>query len=561
MDARSENLLDEILSAIADHHSAEHARLTAPHHPSRRDLSLFGLPVDEDVLAAVQGCDSVEKVSPGKEGRLSIRLDEAALTGLGERLESGDAGAMETADLNPGKRVAVDFCDPNATKALHIGHLRNLSLGNAVASILRASGADVLTQSQVGDVGRSIGEAMAGYLEFAEGQSPESRGQKSDHFVGDCYSRYVQDVVATEDESAALRASDPALSREEVKRDDLASRLIARWHEDDPEARELWLTVRDWAIAGQEETFARLGIGFDCLLFESEFLDEIDRVGDELVARGIADEAPSGAVLYATGDSNYPHLVLRRPDGHSTQHLRYIALWDATREQLSPGESIEVMGDEWLPLAEYGERILDRLDRGLALHPTACMLHGMVTAGDAVVKSSLTAPLLIDELLDQAIEDPAVAVAAAGSRERSERLAAIAVLGCCLGDPPSKRLPLSREALFDPVRNAGWALAAAALTAWDPGFDGEPNPDATDRDYRFVIAQSQVHRQLTRRSGEELNPVHLARFHSHLSRWFLQADPSPRLARAMRTVSSVGLRSLGLPSVVEPSRPLERAAA
>jgi hypothetical protein len=549
-EGRVENVLDAVLAVLGQHGLGDRVRLSVPHHPGRRELSLFGLPRRppgraESALQDIEGLEAIGRVSVGKREKVGIRLSDGCVTDLGEMLEAGADDAVMTADLGSDIQVAVDFCDPNATKALHVGHMRNIALGNAVAAIFRACGASVLTQSQVGDVGRSMGEAMAGYVQYGEGESPWDRNEKSDHFVGFCYSRYVQTAADPGVPTGAM-ASDPALSREDMERDDLATDLIARWHQADPETVALWRTVRGWAIEGQEETLARLRVPMDRLLCESDFLSEIEAVGDRLVDTDIAETAPNGAVLFSTGDPSYPHLVLRRPDGHSTQHLRYIALWNATRSILNPRDSIEVMGDEWFPLAKYGDTILARLAQGDAVHPTSCLLHGMVTVDDQVVKSSVTKPWLIDDMLDEIVTHPEITQASAGDPQLAERLAATTALGLFIGDPPAKRQSISREALFDPAANPGWAMAAAALTAWDRRYDGPPDPSALDRDYRFLIAQSQVHRQLARRACEELNPIHLARFHIHLSQWFLRTECTPRLARAMRTVSSAGITSLGL---------------
>jgi len=543
------NVLDEIHAALEANGLGDQTRLTVPHHPSRRDLKVFGVPADAEVgLRAIRELASVGRVSSWNQGRVGIRLTDQYIDEVGERLEAGDEEVITARDLRADEKIAVDFCDPNATKALHVGHLRNLALGNALAAAFRAAGAKVSTQSQVGDIGRSMGEAMAGFAKFGETRRRECPEEKGDHLVGHCYSRYVREVGDRGGDKSML-ASDPALAREHMQRDDLANDLMESWQRSEPEALALWRKVRGLAMGGQEQTLQRLGISFDSLLFESDYIDAIEAVGDDLVACGIATRAPSGAVLYESGDEGYPYLVLRRPDGHSTQHLRYVALWHATRSGLSPGTSIEVMGDEWQPLAVYGERLLRSLDKGV-VHPSACLLHGMVTLEGQVVKSS-AAPWLIDEMLDRASAHPMLAKVAEVRPDWAERLNAAVALGICIGRPPGKRLEISERDLFDPARNPGWAMALVALKAWDPRYDGEPDPAATDRDYRFLVAQSQVHRQLVRRVCAEHNPLHLIHLHAHLSRWFLGTESSSRLSRAMRTISAVGLASLGLPALGE----------
>ncbi|MET0557756.1 MAG: arginine--tRNA ligase [Solirubrobacterales bacterium] len=467
---------------------------------------------------------------------------------IGELLESGTKEVMGTADLYAGRKFAVTFCDPNANKALHVGHLRNLALGQAITSILRASGAKVTTNSQVGDVGRSMAEAVAGYIEFASDEDPLLRGVKGDHFVGSCYSRYVQ-TASRSDAAISETISDPALSREDLERDDFATEVMMRWSAGDQKTVELWRRLRDWALDGQAETLARLGVSIDNHLLESKYLAEIQSCGDRLVEMGVVDVAATGVTFYATGDDSYPHLVIRRSDGHSTQHLRYMAIWDATRSMMTPGESLQVMGDEWLPLAKYGDLLLAMLAGDEPSHPGAHLLHGMVTVDDRVVKSSVETAWLIDELLDEMAAHPEIETAADGDARLADHLAAAVVMGFFCAYPPAKRMQVSRPALLDPTANVGWAVASASLKAWDEQYDGLPDPAPTDRDYRFLVAQSQVHRQLSRKVCQDLNPVHLARFHMHLAQWFLSVECTPRLARAMRTISSAGLASLGLPAL------------
>ena len=551
-ESRVENVLDAVGAVLERHELVDDARVSVPHHPGRRDLSLFGLSQAPPELAAsalreIAALDAIGNVSAEKRGRVGIRLSDLCVGELGEMLESGNDAPVWTGNLASGKQVVADFCDPNATKALHVGHLRNIALGNSIAAILRACGATVITQSQVGDVGRSVGEAMAGYEQYGGGESPFERRQKSDHFVGSCYSSYVR-AAADAGVSAEGLASDPALSREDEECDDLATRLIERWHRGDPEAVALWRKIRDWAVEGHEETLARLHVILDRLFFESDFLADIEAVGDRLVETGVAEVTASGAVLFPTGDPSYPQLVLRRPDGHSTQYLRYIGLWDATRSMLSPGDSIQVMGDEWLSLAQSNDMLLGRLAGGGDIHPSNCLVHGMVAVDDQVVKSSLAAPWLADELLDEIAAHPEIDRVSAGDAGLAERLSATTALGMFIADPPGKSLSISREGFFDLAANPCWAMISATLRAWDDQYDGMPDPSASDRDYRFLIAQSQVHRQLVRRSVEELNPVHVARFHGHLCQWFLRTPCTPRLARAMRTVTSSGISSLGLPA-------------
>jgi arginyl-tRNA synthetase len=536
------------------------ARVTAPHGPARRDLNLFGIagPAARPVLGEIADLDQIGQVSGGTSARIGLRLADSFVVEIGEALERGAPGALGSTDIASDKRLVVDYCDPNATKALHVGHLRNISLGNAIANLGRACGSAVTTQSQVGDIGRSIGEAMAGYMLYGDDQDPATQGEKGDRFVGRYYTEFVRSI-AESDPLPQGRASDVALAREDMDREDLASELVDRLRDREPVAVSLWQKIRGWAIEGQEQTLTRLGANPERFLFESDFLQEIESTARRLVDAGVAEEAPNGAILHRTGEPNYPILVLRRPDGHSTQHLRYVALWTATQDLLDGHRSLEVMGDEWHPLAVFGERMMASLSSAAGVHPTECILHGMVATGGDVVKSSAREPLLIDDLLDDLRRDPRVLEAAAGDPATAERLAVTACLGFFLSAETVERVSITPDLLPREDANAGWAMARAALLAWNDEYDGEPDPAPEERSYRFVTAQSQIHRQLVRLAFEEVRPAALMRFHSHLSRWFLDAPTTPRLARAMRTITSAGAAALGLPILARTDRELQPA--
>ncbi len=100
----------------------------------------------------------------------------------------------------------MQFWDANATKALHVGHLRNLALGNALAAALTQAGARVERRSLISDAGRSMGEAMAGVIQSGRHtQSWPDGAQKSDHFVGLCYADYVAAAAQLADAAAERR--------------------------------------------------------------------------------------------------------------------------------------------------------------------------------------------------------------------------------------------------------------------------------------------------------------------------------------------------------------------
>lgn len=298
---------------------------------------------------------------------VELRLDDGWIETTGAALEAGAGAEATLSDLAHGQRFSVQFWDANATKALHVGHLRNLAIGNALAAALAQAGARVERRSLISDAGRSMGEAMAGVLHSGRhARSWPSGEEKSDHFVGVCYADYVA-AGRTLGSEEALEHPEDSLTRELTLRDDDADRLLARVLGGEREALELWYKTRAWVISGQRKTLARLGIAFDRVFFESDFLAE----AAELTATGLRDgrlrRREDGVVYYATGLRDFAEFPLVRADGLPTQHMRALAYW-MTAPELGHMTSMQVCGTEWVSHVTCRRKLMAELMAAGGLH-------------------------------------------------------------------------------------------------------------------------------------------------------------------------------------------------
>jgi arginyl-tRNA synthetase len=542
----STNLLDQLDERLRVLGAQTAVAAVVPFRPAPIDVRLERR--DPAWLDAAAGRRALAALAAGGEP-LGLRFADEQLAQLGELLEREQPDPLATRAVAPGARWVVNFGDPNTTKALHIGHLRNIAIGNAVASAAAALGSDVVRQSRVGDFGRSMGEAMAGYLVYGEECVPARDGVKGDRLIGECYLRYVRSLP----ERAAATADpahdgDAALSRERVVHEDMAEELLERWRAREPAALQLFDDVRNWVVNGHAATYARLGVRVDRTLFESEHLADAEALVREGIASGAIERGAGAATLYATGEEAYPQLLLHRRDGFPTQHLRYVATYDATRPLLAGARSVAVFGSEWRGLIRACEALLARLRPGEEIHPTDNLMHEMVLGdGGAAVKSSRGGALLVDDLLERvATAGPVVGLARRHGRIDAERLARIVLLGFFIGRPLQERITVTLNKLLDTRCNVGWSLAQAWARACDPRHDGASDPEPGDDGYRFVLVQSQRHRRLLARCVAELDLLPFVRFHYHLTRWFAGVQPTPRTARALRGVLGAGLAALGL---------------
>ena len=487
-------------------------------------------------------------------GPARLRLSEHWIESVGVALEAGGSAEAPLADLVNGERFSMQFWDPNATKALHAGHLRNLALGNAIAAALTQAGGQVERRSLISDMGRSMGEAMAGVMSSGRHAQGFSDGdEKSDHFVGVCYANYVSNSIPAHQFTAGeLEEPEDSLSRELRLQDDAANELIIRTLHGEQDALDLWYKTRAWVISGHRKTLARLGIAFDRVLFESDFLPETAELAEGGLRDGILKRREDGVVIYATGLEELEELSLVRADGLPTQHMRSLA-YCMTAPELDHVRSLQVTGTEWVShLASVRKLAAELRPDSNSFHPSQTVFHGMVASQKRALASSEGA-LLIDDLLewlDAQIDGDPQRREVRRAHPTPERVAAQVALGFFLHHTPTADVEFNPETLLGSEDSLGWDIARARAHhsrvgghAASGGVGGRP---VNDPDYRFAVVQSELYRRYLRLAVERLDVWPLAHYLKRLIRWYLQSERSEHTARVMQTLLDRSERGLGL---------------
>jgi hypothetical protein len=475
-----------------------------------------------------------------------LRLADSWIESTGAALEAGGSAESPLGDLADGRSFSMQFWDANATKALHIGHLRNLAIGNALAAALAQAGAQVERRSRISDMGRAMGEAMAGVQQSGRDAGAWSDDdEKSDHFVGACYAEYVaagSRLVATDHEQA-----EDSLSREEHVHNDTADELIKLVLQGEREALELWFKTRAWVIAGQRKTLAHLGVAFDRVFFESDFLAETTELAESGLRSGVLKRREDGVIVYVTGVEELEELPLVRADGLSTQHMRSLT-YAMTAPELENMTSLQVTGSEWVSHVTSIRKLASELDPGLngGFHPSRSIFHGMVLSHKRTLTSSAGA-LLIDELiewLDDEIDGDPSRREVRRAHPHPERVAAQLALGYFLPHPVTPDMDFATSKLLSEEESLGWDLARARSR---PGGGSAPSGrPAEDPDYRFAVVQSELYRRHLRLTVERLDVRPLAYFLKHLARWYLERERGEHVVRVVHTLLDRSSRGLGL---------------
>ncbi len=206
------------------------------------------------------------------------------------------------------KKIMVEYSSPNTNKPLHLGHLRNDSIGMCISNILEKTGNKVLRANLVNDRGIHISKTMLAYQKWGKKKTPASVGKKPDHFVGNLYVMYNKKL-----------ASNPGL-------EDEARELLRNWEAGDKKTIALWKKMNSWVINGFKETYKKFGSEFDEFLFESDFYDKAKPIIQKGLKKKIFFTSDDGAVMAELEKHGMPNKTVLRADGTSIYLTNDLAL-------------------------------------------------------------------------------------------------------------------------------------------------------------------------------------------------------------------------------------------
>ena len=249
--------------------------------------------------------------------------------------------------------MMVEYASPNTNKPLHLGHLRNIFLGDAVASILKANGHQVVRTQIINDRGIHICKSMLAWEKFSplnekgERENPANTGMKGDKLVGKYYVEFDKqmnlEVLSVLDEwkkgSIAEVAKAEYLKLETAKEgkneqqiQDLDSKIkelvknhtpllkeakemLIKWEARDPQVYSLWTTMNGWVYDGFTKTYEQMNVSFDKLYYESDtYLLGKDVVAEGLT-KGVFYKKDDGSVWIDLSDEGLDEKIVLRSDG------------------------------------------------------------------------------------------------------------------------------------------------------------------------------------------------------------------------------------------------------
>ncbi len=342
------------------------------------------------------------------KGFLNLTIASATWIELLNEIQADEQyGLVKAAETSP--LVMIEYSSPNTNKPLHLGHVRNNLLGNALANIVAANGNKVVKTNIVNDRGIHICKSMLAWKKYGNGETPETSGKKGDHLVGDYYVSFDKHYKA---ELAELMAGFTAqgMSDDEAKaKAEAASPLmqearemLVKWEAGDPEVRGLWEMMNNWVYAGFDETYKKMGVSFDKIYYESNtYLEGKEKVMEGL-EKGFFFKKEDGSVWADLTAEGLDHKLLLRGDGTSVYMTQDIGTAKLRFADYPIDKMIYVVGNE----QNYHFQVLPILLDKLGFEWGKSLVHfsyGMVELPEGKMKSREGTVVDADDLMEEMI--------------------------------------------------------------------------------------------------------------------------------------------------------------
>ena len=342
------------------------------------------------------------------KGFLNLTIASATWIDLLNEIQADEQyGLVKATETSP--LVMIEYSSPNTNKPLHLGHVRNNLLGNALANIVAANGNKVVKTNIVNDRGIHICKSMLAWKKYGNGETPETSGKIGDHLVGDYnvffdkhYKAEVKELMTeftaqgmSEDEAKAKAEAASPLMQE-------AREMLVKWEAGDPEVRGLWEMMNNWVYAGFDETYRKMGVSFDKIYYESNtYLEGKEKVMEGL-EKGFFFKKEDGSVWADLTAEGLDHKLLLRGDGTSVYMTQDIGTAKLRFADYPIDKMIYVVGNE----QNYHFQVLSILLDKLGFEWGKSLVHfsyGMVELPEGKMKSREGTVVDADDLMEEMI--------------------------------------------------------------------------------------------------------------------------------------------------------------
>jgi len=249
----------------------------------------------EKILARLDVGELCESPAVAGAGFINFTLRAAAVARkTGELLEDERLGVAKAGST---RKIVIDFGSPNVAKPMHVGHIRSIVLGDALARIASFLGHEVIRDNHIGDWGTQFGMVIWGWKNLLDRQSLARDP--------------LAEIVRIYKETNKRATTDPQV-REACRQE------LVKLQAGDRENLDIWNECVAFSMQDFEHVYKLLDIHYDIQCGESFYNDRLPATVDRLLKSGIA-EISEGAVCVFFRDvaelADKPCIIRKRDGG------------------------------------------------------------------------------------------------------------------------------------------------------------------------------------------------------------------------------------------------------
>lgn len=195
-------------------------------------------------------------------------------------------------DIGKGKRVMVEFSQPNPVHSMHIGHARGTFIGDSLSNIFDFLGYKAVRTNYMNDVGLQVAKLVTSYIHWANRKKPKG---KPDMWLWQLYVKFHEEAKinpALEDEAREI------LRKFEIEKDKKITRV--------------WKKIVKWCVKGFEETYRELGIKFNVYFYESHYRESGKDIVYDALRKNVATKTSEDTIITNLEKYGLPDTVLLR---------------------------------------------------------------------------------------------------------------------------------------------------------------------------------------------------------------------------------------------------------
>lgn len=229
--------------------------------------------------------------------------------------------------LKSTEKVMFEYSQPNTHKELHIGHMRNLCLGDSLVRIHRYTGNKTIAATYPGDSGAHVAKCLW-YLKYKyQGELPT---EKKGEWLGKIYS------------TANLLLEDEKGTPQEDENRAQLTEILKQLHSSEGEFHRLWTETRQWSLDLMRDIYRWANVSFDRWFYESEVDAPSVSYVHELHQQGKL-EKDDGAIGLKLEEEKLGFCILLKTDGTGLYSTKDVELARRKFEDFEVEKSIYVV--------------------------------------------------------------------------------------------------------------------------------------------------------------------------------------------------------------------------